>query len=300
MKGLVFDIQKFALHDGPGIRTTVFLKGCPLNCVCCCNPESQSFRSQLSFDVSKCMGCLKCIDICPEKAISVVSTKIKVDFTTCTACGNCVDECPDSAFLIFGNEMTAHQVLDEVSRDKDYFENSGGGITLSGGEVMAQVDFAIEILKLAKGRNIHTVIETSGYTKTDNFTKIIPFVDLFLFDYKYTESKLHEEFTGVEPELILANLDYLYQKKADILLRCLIIPGINNNQTHFQEICNLSIKYPELKGIEILSYHNFGASKYTKTGKKYQFENSETVSKQQLAEWVNELKEMGCLNLINV
>ncbi len=298
MKGLVFDIQKFALHDGPGIRTTVFLKGCPLNCVCCCNPESQSFSSQLSFDISKCTGCMKCVDVCPENAISVESAKIKVEFSVCTTCGNCMDECTDSAFRIFGNEMTAQQVLDEVSKDKDYFKNSGGGITLSGGEVMAQIDFAIEILKLAKSMNIHTAIETSGFSKTENFKKIIPFVDLFLFDYKHTVRKLHEEFTGVESELILENLDYLYQKKVDILLRCLIIPDLNDNKTHFEGISNLSHKYPDLKGIEILSYHNFGASKYTKTGKKYQFENSETVSKQQREKWDNELMEMGCLNLI--
>jgi len=300
MSGLVFDIQKFALHDGPGIRTTVFLKGCPLNCVCCCNPESQSFLPQFSFDVSKCNGCMKCIDVCPDKAISIDNDKIEVDFSVCTACKNCVDECAENAFHIFGYEMTAQQVLEEVAKDKDYFENSGGGITLSGGEVMAQVDFAIEILKLAKSRNIDTVIETSGFSKIENFKNILPFVDLFLFDYKHTDKQLHKKYTGVESTLILENLEFLYQQKASILLRCLIIPGINDNQNHFQEICNMSIKYPELKGIEILSYHNFGVSKYTKTGKKYQFENSETVSKQQREEWVNELKEMGCLNLINV
>lgn len=299
MSGLVFDIQKFALHDGPGIRTTVFLKGCPLNCVCCCNPESQNFQPQLSFDISKCNGCMKCIDICPVNAILIDETKIKVDFSVCTACGKCVDECPDSAFRIYGNEMTAQQVLEEVVKDKNYFENSGGGITLSGGEVMAQIDFAIEILQLAKSQNIHTIIETSGYSKTENFKNVLPFVDLFLFDYKHTDKQLHKKYTGAELTLILENLELLYQQNASILLRCLIIPGINDNQTHFQGICNISHTYPDLKGIEILSYHNFGASKYTKTGKKYQLENSVTVSKKQRTEWVNELKKMGCLNLIN-
>ena len=298
MKGQVFDIQKFALHDGPGIRTTVFLKGCMLNCVYCCNPESQKFQSQLSFDVSKCNGCAKCTDVCPENAIFTDESNIKVDFTFCSACGKCVDECPENAFRIYGNEMTAQEVVDEVVKDMAYFENSGGGITLSGGEVMAQFDFATEILQLSKNRNIHTAIETSGYSKTENYNRILPFVDLFLFDYKFTDTLLHNHFTGVEPELILKNLDNLYHQKAAILLRCLIIPGLNDNQTHFEGICNLSRKYIDLKGIEILSYHNFGASKYSNTGKKYLLESSETVSKMQRSEWIKELNEMGCKNLI--
>ncbi len=298
MKGRVFDIQKFALHDGPGIRTTVFLKGCPLSCVCCCNPESQSFQTQLSFDISKCTGCMKCVDICPENAISIDGKKIKIDFGFCTTCGNCVDECAESAFKVYGHEMSAQEVVNEVIKDVSYFENSGGGITLSGGEVMSNVDFAIEVLKLAKNNNIHTAIETSGYSKTENFQKILPFVDLFLFDYKHTDRQLHKEFTGVESDLILENLDYLYQNNATILLRCLIIPGINDNQTHFEGICILSHKYPNLKGIEILSYHNFGASKYEKTGKDYLLKNKETVSKNQRAEWITILKEMNCKNLI--
>jgi pyruvate formate lyase activating enzyme len=300
MTGQVFDIQKFSLHDGPGIRTTVFLKGCPLNCVSCCNPESQKFQPELSFDVSKCTNCMKCINSCPEKAIAVDSTKIKVDFGVCNTCGKCVDVCPENAFRIFGNELSAQQVLDEVVKDIAYFETSGGGITLSGGEVMAQFDFALEILQLAKNRNIHTVIETSGYSKTENFQKLLPYVDLFLIDYKHTDKQLHKQFTGVEQNLILKNLDYLYSQKAALLLRCLIIPDLNDNQKHFEGICNISSKYPELKGVEILSYHNFGASKYTKTGKKYQLESSETVSKIQRAEWIKKLNEMGCLNLINV
>ncbi|HEX2395228.1 MAG TPA: glycyl-radical enzyme activating protein, partial [Bacteroidales bacterium] len=186
MEGVIFDIQKFALHDGPGIRTAVFLKGCPLSCVWCCNPESQRLKPGFSYNREKCSGCNKCIPLCPHECLRISEDKISVDFNSCPACGNCVDVCSGNALRIYGYYADTEDIITEVLKDKDYFDNSGGGLTLTGGEAMIQFDFAMKLMRTAKKRGLHTALETCGYAETTQFEQIMPYVDLFLFDYKHT------------------------------------------------------------------------------------------------------------------
>lgn len=297
MEGIIFDIQKFALHDGPGIRTAVFLKGCPLRCVWCCNPESQQLRPQLSYIREKCSGCNRCVHSCALASLKPSNDKLSVDFNGCSACGDCIGECTENALKIYGYRMEAWTIINEVLKDRDYFKNSGGGITLSGGEAMVQFEFALEILSIAKKNGLHTAIETSGYAQTSRFERIMPYVDLFIYDYKHTGNELHSRYTGVDQELILENLEFLYASKAQILVRCPVIPEINDTPEHFAGITNISRKYPNLQGIEILGYHDYGMAKYANLGMKAYPIKSKTVSRETVKQWNEKLSGMGCKNL---
>jgi pyruvate formate lyase activating enzyme len=298
MEGIIFDIQKFALHDGPGIRTVVFLKGCPLYCIWCCNPESQKLQPQISYEPAKCIGCLHCVTVCPLTALKPDDIKVKVNFADCSACGQCLGECAANALRIHGYKTNVEKIIEEVMKDKAYFDNSGGGLTLSGGEAMIQFEFALELFRLAKNQGLHTAIETSGYAATEKFAQIRPYIDLFLFDYKHTGNQLHKKYTGVEQYLILKNLDYLYLQGAKILIRCPVIPGINDTRDHFLGICEISRKYPNLKGIEILGYHDYGVSKYGNIGLSAHPIASKAVSQSTVKQWIATLQQMGCSNLI--
>ena len=299
MEGIIFDIQKFALHDGPGIRTAVFLKGCPLRCVWCCNPESQKLQPQISYETAKCLGFMHCVSACPLAVLSPNDNKLKVNYQDCSVCGQCLDECYPNALRIYGYTANAEKIIEEVMKDKAYFDNSGGGLTLSGGEPMVQFEFALELLILAKGRGLHTAIETSGFAATEKYAQIKPCTDLFLFDYKHTGNQLHTQFTRVEQDLILKNLRFLHGQGAQILIRCPVVPGINDTQEHFQGICEISHQFPNLKGIEILGYHDYGVAKYENLGLKAYPIASKTVSQDTLNQWIVQLQKMGCRNLIN-
>jgi pyruvate formate lyase activating enzyme len=211
MTGTIFDIQRFALHDGPGIRTTVFLKGCPLSCTWCCNPESQNPSPQLGYDEDKCTHCLKCTVVCPTGALTAKDSRLTVDFSLCNACGKCVGECPESALKIYGYEADSEDVMQQVVRDKEYFDNSGGGLTISGGDPLFQPEFTIELLKKAKALNINTCIETSAFASKDVFEKLLPLVDFFYIDYKITGNNRHKDYTGIPPKQVLSNIDFLCQ-----------------------------------------------------------------------------------------
>lgn len=299
MKGIIFDIQKFALHDGPGIRTAVFLKGCPLRCVWCCNPESQKLRPEISYNMDKCNGCHQCVAVCPLASLRIAGNKISVDYAGCSACGDCVDLCPANALKIYGWSVSADDVILEVLKDKDYYVNSGGGMTLTGGEAMVQFDFALDLMKKAKENGIHTAIETSGYAAAEKFEKIFPFTDLFLFDYKLTGNELHEKYTGVDQVLILKNLEWLHAHGAKLIIRCPVIPGINDTEEHFDGIISISRKYPEILGIELLGYHNYGLSKYANLGMKaYQIQSAKT-NREIVKECKEKLERMGCGKIMN-
>jgi pyruvate formate lyase activating enzyme len=285
MEGIIFDIQKFALHDGPGIRTAVFIKGCPLRCAWCCNPESQKVQPQLSFEKDKCTFCKRCVEACPLASLRPGDDELSVDFAGCSACGECLEDCATHALRVYGYKATTDDILAEVLKDKDYYDNSGGGITLSGGEAMVQFEFALDLLKKAKENGLNTAIETSGYAATAKFEQIMPYVDLFLYDYKHTGNDLHRQYTGVDQDLILENLDFLYANNANILIRCPVIPGINDTDEHFKGITELSQKYPNLKGIEILGYHDYGMWKYECLGMKPYPITAKTVPAEKVKEW---------------
>jgi pyruvate formate lyase activating enzyme len=297
-KGIVFDIQKFALHDGPGIRTVLFLKGCTLHCAWCSNPESQQLQPQLAYLQNKCIGCGSCVESCNVMALTKADKKISIDFKKCITCRQCATVCPTGALKVFGYTATAAELIDEVAKDLDYFNNSGGGLTLSGGEALVQIDFATELLRLAKERGINTAIETAGNISRSSFEKVFPYVDMYLFDYKLTNSELHKNYIGASNELLLSNIDYLYHRGAAITLRCPIIPTINDTEDHFLGITKMSMKYPNLRGVELMPYHEYGADKYNQIGREPFHLSCGTVSKTKIGEWHNKLIEMGCKNLI--
>ncbi|MBR2911307.1 MAG: glycyl-radical enzyme activating protein, partial [Lentisphaeria bacterium] len=205
IKTLVFDIEKFAVHDGPGIRTVVFMKGCPLHCLWCHNPESQSFEKEIFFNSAQCTFCNRCAAICRAGCHTIAGKQHIFDRTNCLRCGKCAENCPADALKLCGREMSVHEVIEEVLKDKVFYENSGGGITLSGGEPLAHFDFTFELLKAAKENGLHTAVETSGFASPQRIEKILPLVDLWLWDLK-AEAAKHEVLTGVPSEPILKNL----------------------------------------------------------------------------------------------
>jgi glycyl-radical enzyme activating protein len=293
-KGLIFDIQRASLHDGPGIRTTVFFKGCPLDCLWCHNPEANTFSRQLFFYYDKCLRCGECAVVCPQAVHQVSPDAHLIDYQKCNFSGRCVEECPQDALKIVGTEMSLDEVLREVSADRDFYIASGGGVTLSGGEPLAQFPFALELLKQCRRLGIHTCLETSGYAPQVQFLKILPYVDLLLLDYKLSNLEDHRKYTGVPNEPILSNLETAYRTGIPIILRCPIIPTVNDTPEHFQAIFNLEKKYPALGGIEILPYHDMGNNKRTSIGIERTLPELKTTPPEVSAEWLQQLRDLGC------
>lgn len=268
VKGTVFNIQRFCVNDGPGIRTTVFLKGCPLSCVWCHNPESQRFEPEILFYKDKCTGCGRC------KCVTAADR----DFV-----------CFNGAKEICGKTVSANEVTAEVLKDKPFYKNSGGGVTLSGGEPLAQYDFSLELLKKAKENGIHTAIETCGYAEKSKILEIAKYVDLFLFDCKETDQELHKEYTGFDNKIILDNLKALSDAGSKIILRCPIIPGFNDRAEHFKGISETAEKFIGIEHIEIEPFHPLGESKYSALGREVAdipVPSGKTVDK-----WI---KQIGC------
>lgn len=295
--GVVYDIQRFALHDGPGIRTTVFLKGCPLRCIWCHNPESQEFEPQLSFDASKCTNCFKCVHTCPTGAHYIADGKHEVNFDACQVHEGCTKVCPSNALKIIGKEQTVDEVMNIVMRDNAYYKDSNGGMTISGGEPLSRIDFTLELLEAAKENGIHTCVDTSGFAPRDHYKRILGVTDIFLYDYKATEPEKHKELTGVSNGIILENLDYLYNSGANIIVRCPMVKGINDTEAHIQGIADIYHKYPNLLGVELMAYHNMGQDKAARIGRRPDMEplpNTDEVTKE---EWLSKLRLLGCDNI---
>ena len=264
--GVIFDIQKFCIHDGPGIRTTVFLKGCPLRCAWCHNPESQRQKSELLYTGHSCIGCGACLSVCPDHAHRIEDGTHILDRALCRACGICAKACPAQALSIAGKEVSAEEILSEVLRDKPFYEASGGGLTISGGEPCLQSDFTLALLKGAKENGLHTCVETCGFTDTEKLLAIAAFTDLFLYDWKCTDNALHRTYTGVGNEKILKNLYALDEIGASVILRCPIIPEVNNNAAHFDGIAALANELKCISAVEIEPYHAFGTGKSESLG----------------------------------
>lgn len=267
MTGRIFDIQRFSIQDGPGIRTTVFLKGCPLRCTWCHNPEGISVNPVLSYLADRCIACGKCMGKCPEGAlVKSGGGKAAIDRMRCTLCGVCAEACAPKAFEMVGRETTTEKVMDVVLRDRDYYAASGGGLTISGGEPLFQPAFAEALLRTAKGHGLHCVVETSGYAPWRVFDRIMPLVDLFLYDYKETDPELHRSFTGQSNELIRNNLRALHAAGAPILLRCPMIPEYNARREHLDGIAAQAKELTNLRGVELLPYHRLGRPKLNRFG----------------------------------
>lgn len=287
MKGTIFNIQKFCVNDGTGIRTVVFLKGCPLNCVWCHNPESRSATPQIMFRKDKCTGCKRCAAVCPNGCHLFTGDTHIFERQNCSECFLCA-ETGCEALERVGREVSADEVIAEAMKDKIFYDNSGGGITLSGGEPLYRFGFAAEILKKAKENGLHTAIETCGFTSEENIRKISEYVDLFLFDYKETNAKLHKAFTGVDNDVIVGNLSLLNDMGKSIVLRCPIIPDCNDRKEHFEGICNAANKFENILRVEIESYHSLGEDKYAALGSAVR--KFRTPSEDEKEKWLSEIR----------
>jgi pyruvate formate lyase activating enzyme len=268
MKASIFNIQKFSIHDGPGIRTTVFFKGCPLQCIWCHNPESQNSGKEILYDKNKCTLCGSCIKICQNNAIEIKDNDLEMNMDKCTFCGDCTVSCINSARQIAGKEYTMDQVMKEVLKDRVFYKNSKGGVTLSGGEPLIYAAFVEELLMKLKKENIHTAVDTCGAVDFKVLERISEYTDLFLYDIKSTDEEKHILYTGVSNKNIIENLIKLSKIHNNINLRLPIIEGINADENHIFEILKL-IKNTNIKKINLLPYHDIAMHKYEKLGRKY-------------------------------
>ena len=266
-RGVIFNIQHFCLHDGPGIRTSVFLKGCPLRCLWCANPESQRREPQILWNWEKCVGCSACEAVCPKGAISLKKGAVLTNGAVCTGCGACVEACLQNARELSGKWATVEEVLQEAEEDR-LFYGEEGGITLTGGEVLSQPEFAAALLKGAKERNISTAVETSGFGSWEALRALAVHCDLFLYDCKHVFPLEHKRCTGQSNEVILENLRQLSQAfpRKEIWLRAPVIPGYNDSRENMLALGDLARHVPGCTRVELLPYHNLGEGKRRQLG----------------------------------
>jgi glycyl-radical enzyme activating protein family len=273
VKGLIFDIQGFAVHDGPGIRTTVFMKGCPLKCKWCANPESQKFVPEIFHTGSRCVNCGRCIEACPECAVSFQENgrNIGINRAACDNCSGhaCVSGCYQGAMELAGRYMSVDELMAEVVRDDLFYRNSGGGVTLCGGEPLSQPEFTLQFLKKCKEEGIHTNLDTCGYAPWEAFSKILEYTDMVYYDIKSMDPEVHKELTGVSNELILKNLGLvLKQTNIPVYIRIPVIPRYNDSKENMGATAQF-IRQAGAKQVNILPYHRLGVSKYKRLGKEY-------------------------------
>jgi pyruvate formate lyase activating enzyme len=262
-KGLIFDIKKYAIHDGPGIRTTVFLKGCPLRCWWCHNPEGQLLQKELFYNAEKCLaGCTDCIAACPNQAITRDSTGISIDKSKCRMKEDCAEACPTGALKIIGQEISADELMSEIEKDRIFYQNSNGGVTFSGGEPLMQIDFLEEVLEKCKNQHLHTVVDTCGYVPFKDFERIMDNVDLFLYDLKTMDEEEHVKSTGMGNQLILDNLIKLGKSGKEIHIRIPLIPETNDSRENAQRTAQFIRTIPGINRINLLPFHRAGTQKY--------------------------------------
>ncbi len=269
MKGIVTEIQRFSIHDGPGIRTTVFLKGCNMRCAWCHNPETLAFSPQLQVFLDKCIGCGVCFRICPNNVHEMIEGKRVLHRERCTSCGACTEQCYAEALMMAGRETTVDEVLEEVLSDRDFYTHSGGGITLSGGEPACQAAFAYALLQRSKEEKIHTSIETNLSMPWQNYEALLPVTDLIMADIKTMNESLHKEWTGISNLTILENIRNISHHTTPIIIRTPIIPGINDTPEEISAIAAFLAGIHHLQYYELMPYHPLGTGKYESLGMPY-------------------------------
>lgn len=279
-KGMVFNIQRFCIHDGPGIRTTIFLKGCNLHCFWCHNPESLDPQPELQYFPDKCIACLKCVEVCPSKAHEVKNGKKIFDRSKCRLCFKCTELCYAEALVKCGRETGIDETVAECLKDKEFYEQSKGGVTASGGEPLLQVDFLTEVFKKLKKEKIHTAIETAGNVDFRVFEEILPFLDLIIMDVKAFDREIHKKGTGVENVRILENLKELTQKNVPFIIRIPIIRGVNDDLEDLKKIADMLKEMKNIQYVELLKFHTYAGGKYLSLGKEYKCDSIKEISPQ--------------------
>ena len=293
MNAYIMEVEKFAIHDGPGIRSVVFLQGCPLRCPWCANPESQEIKSQLMYKEKTCIKCGKCVVNCPQKAISIVDGKLQFDREKCIKCETCAINCPVSAIHFIGKSVEIEEIMQEVLKDKPFYIESQGGVTISGGEPFVQFAVLKELLVRLKEEGISTAVETTGDTDWEKIEECLPYIDLFLFDVKHSQASEIKRVTKGNGERILYNLKKLASVAANkIIIRTPVIPEFNYDSKTIKEIIDLGAKY-QVSEVHLLPYHTLGSSKYEQLDREYTLQGIKMLSKDYLKDFVEYGKSLG-------
>lgn len=291
--GTVFDIQPYSINDGPGIRTTIFFKGCSLRCLWCSNPESQAPWPELLYFEDRCGRCYRCVEACPTRATTIGDGgALNIDRKVCRACGKCAEVCPNGARSIVGKEMTVEDVLAVVKRDSLFFRNSGGGVTLSGGEPAFQPDFALALLQQSRKNGIHTAVETCGYAETAALERLLESVDMVLFDIKHMDPEAHRRLTAADNALILENLKMAATSGADVVVRMPLIPGCNTSPENIRA-AGQYVSALGIKRVDVVPYHKLGVSKYARLGRVYQLGHLDALAVGEVDGTMNILRSYG-------
>lgn len=290
--GSIFNIQKYSVNDGPGIRTVVFLKGCPLRCRWCANPESQLAKVQVLRDAQKCIACGHCASVCPVGAITLSEEHVHIDEAKCTGCKICARECPQKALKPEGETKTIREIMDVVLQDKVFYEESGGGITLSGGEILSQPEFAAQLLAASKEEGLHTCCETTGFAIPEIFDHVVKQADYLLFDMKHWDSVSHKEGTGVDNTLPYTNMKRAVQMGKEVLPRIPVIPGFNNSQEDAAGFAR-ALREANIYRCQLLPFHQFGENKYHLLDKKYDYEDIPSLHREDLQDYLQTFMSHG-------